>query len=132
LGAGTWAPPPEPASIGALFDVQAASRGEAEAVVCGADRLTYAELERRSNRWAHLLRARGVGPDVIVGVCLDAGVALVEVLLGIIKAGGAYLALDPSYPAARLEAMIRETRAHAIVTESRYEAQLPSSAGADL
>jgi amino acid adenylation domain-containing protein/non-ribosomal peptide synthase protein (TIGR01720 family) len=129
-GAGTWAAPmPAESTIGALFEAQAAAAPDREAVRCGADAFSYRELARRSNQWAHLLRQHGAGPDVVVGVCLDGGVELIEVLLGIIKAGAAYMALDPAYPAARLAWMLGEARTPIIVTDATLRSRLPIESG---
>ncbi|MFI5177454.1 MAG: amino acid adenylation domain-containing protein, partial [Vicinamibacterales bacterium] len=125
LGAGAWsAPMPAAQCIGLLFDAQAAARPEAEAVRCGAEALSYSQLHQRSNQWAHLLRRHGVGPETVVGVCLDGGIELITVLLGIVKAGGAYMALDPTYPSPRLEWMVRETETPIVVTDSQLRARV--------
>src|SRR5436309_3235345 len=74
----------------------------ATAVVCAGKEITYSELNHQANRLAHCLHARGVGPDVLVGVCLERSIDLVVALLAIQKVGGAYLPLDPSFPQDRL------------------------------
>src|SRR4029077_21190837 len=91
---------------------------DAVAVVLGEERLTYGELERRSNQLAHHLRALGVGPEVIVGLCVERSLAMVVGLLGILKAGGAYLPLDPDYPAERLGFMLADAGAAVLVAQS--------------
>ena len=77
---------------------QARLTPEATALVAGRARLTYAELERRSGRVAARLAALGVGPEVAVGVCMERTADLVIALLGVLRAGGFYLPLDPRYP----------------------------------
>src|SRR5262249_3113384 len=79
----------------------AALRPDQIALSCGDRALTYAELDRRTNRLARALRARGVGPDVPVGLYLERSIELVVGVLGILKAGGAYVPIDPVYPADR-------------------------------
>nr|WP_052477597.1 amino acid adenylation domain-containing protein [Kibdelosporangium sp. MJ126-NF4]CEL12860.1 Siderophore biosynthesis non-ribosomal peptide synthetase modules [Kibdelosporangium sp. MJ126-NF4]CTQ98546.1 Siderophore biosynthesis non-ribosomal peptide synthetase modules [Kibdelosporangium sp. MJ126-NF4] len=79
------------------------------AVTDGTTAMTYGELHRRSNRLAHVLRARGVGPDVLVGVSMVPSAELVVAILGVHKAGGAYVPLDPTYPADRLEYVVRDS-----------------------
>ncbi len=100
-----------------LFEQQAAGTPKAEALVCGGDRLTYEELNRRANQLAHHLRSLGVGPETLVGVMMERGVELVIALLGILKAGGAYVPLDPAYPAQRLRFMLDDLRAPLLLTQ---------------
>ena len=96
-----------PATVPELFAAQAARTPHAVAVVFNDTSLTYAELDARANRLAHRLRRHGVGPDVLVGVCLERSLDLVIALVAVLKAGGAYVPLDPDYPAERL-AFMRE------------------------
>src|SRR5512141_2286598 len=88
-------PAPDGASsdpcIHELVSAQAARTPSAIAVVCGNAQLTYRELDARANRLAHGLIARGVGPDVFVAVCVERSIDMVIALLGVLKAGGAYL-----------------------------------------
>jgi amino acid adenylation domain-containing protein len=88
--------------------------------------LTYAELEREANRLANQLRALGVGREVAVGLCLPRSVGLVVAVLGILKSGGAYLPLDPSYPQERLRFMLEDSEAPVLVTDSQHAAALES------
>jgi amino acid adenylation domain-containing protein len=99
-----------------LFEAQVDRTPAAPALVAGAARLTYGELEARANRLAHHLRARGVGPDAVVGVCLERTADLVIAVLGIMKAGGAYVPLDPGYPPRRLAQILGDARATVAVT----------------
>lgn len=91
--------------------------------------MTYAELHRRSNQLAHVLRARGVGPGVLVGVAMERSCDLLAALFAVVKAGGAYVPLDPGYPAARLAGMIARARPTAILTQQRFAARLPVADG---
>ncbi|QIB41839.1 non-ribosomal peptide synthetase [Streptomyces aureoverticillatus] len=93
-----------------LIAEQAARTPEATAVVFGEEQLTYAELEARTDRVAHALAARGVGPETIVGLNLPRSADLVVAMLGILKAGGAYLPIDPKYPSTRLDHILDDAR----------------------
>ncbi|WP_328718071.1 amino acid adenylation domain-containing protein [Streptomyces sp. NBC_00247] len=122
----TAAPVPAGATLHRLFEERAALAPEAVAVVCGTEELTYRELDERANRLAHRLRAEpGVGPDVPVGVCLERSPALVWTLLGILKAGAAYVPLDPEHPAERLAYLVEDSGAPLVVTDSAHAGLLP-------
>jgi amino acid adenylation domain-containing protein len=99
------------------FERRAAASPDAVAVVCEGASLTYAELNRRANRLAHRLRARGVGPESLVGLSLERSLDLVVGILGILKAGGAYLPLDPDYPRDRLTFMVADAGVRVIVAK---------------
>jgi amino acid adenylation domain-containing protein len=101
----------------ARFELQAARTPDALAVLSGQDRLSYAELDRRSNRLAHALRDRGIGPEDLVAVCLPRGTDLVVALLAVWKAGAAYAPLDPGHPRARLEWVLEDTAARVVLTD---------------
>ncbi|MFD8386588.1 amino acid adenylation domain-containing protein [Streptomyces sp. NPDC059679] len=98
---------------------------EAVAVVSGSEALTYTQLESRANQLAHELRTRGVGADRPVAVCLHRSVEQVIALLAVLKAGGAYLPLDPDDPPGRRAALIAESGAPCVVTRSGEGADLP-------
>ncbi|AOS64070.1 non-ribosomal peptide synthetase [Actinoalloteichus hymeniacidonis] len=98
------------------------------AVVCRGTRLTARELDIRANRLANELVARGVGPEVLVGLCLERGIDLVISALAVLKAGGAYVPLDPNYPADRLGMMLTDTAARLVLTERRLAGRVPDSA----
>ncbi|MFO0760704.1 MAG: amino acid adenylation domain-containing protein [Byssovorax sp.] len=116
---------PREACLHELVEAQADATPDAVALVDGHDRITYGELERQSNRLAHALRARGVGPDVLVGVCVRRSAAMVIALLATLKAGGAYVPLDPTYPTARLGQILEDAAARVVLTESAVESVLP-------
>jgi amino acid adenylation domain-containing protein len=107
------------------IEQQAARTPGAIAVVCGGEQVTYQELNVRSNRLAHWLRALGVGPDSLVGLCLDRSVDLLVAPLAIWKAGGAYVPLDPQYPSNRLAFMLEDSGATVLVTQSPLLNSLP-------
>lgn len=109
-----------------LFEEQAGRTPNAIAVVCEDDRLTYAELDQRANRLARHLQTLGVGPETLVGLCVERTVELVVSLLAILKAGGAYVPLDPTYPRDRLAFMLRDAGVQALVTQQRLLARLPA------
>ncbi|QDG56180.1 non-ribosomal peptide synthetase [Pseudomonas sp. NIBRBAC000502773] len=92
-----------------LFSWQALKRGDAPALTFAGVTLTYAELDARANRLAWMLRERGVGPQVRVGLALPRSLEMVIGLLAILKAGGAYVPLDPEYPLDRLHYMIEDS-----------------------
>ena len=104
---------------------QAGRAPEAVAVTFDDRSLTYGELETRSNRLAHHLRRLGVGPEVLVGLCIERSLDLPVALLAILKAGGAYVPLDPAYPPPRLAFVLEDTRATVLITERHIVEALP-------
>jgi amino acid adenylation domain-containing protein len=113
----TGRPYPTDWTIPQLFEVQASRTPDAVAVVFGDAVLTYRELSRRADQLAHYLRGHGVGPEVVVGLCVERSLGLVVALLGVLKAGGAYLPLDPAHPSERLGFMLAEAEAPVLVTQ---------------
>ncbi|HEX8186393.1 MAG TPA: amino acid adenylation domain-containing protein, partial [Blastocatellia bacterium] len=110
-----------------LIEEVAGRRGEATAIVMGDQELTYKELNRRANQLAHHLRSMGVGPDMLVGICLERSPEMIIGLLGILKARGAYLPLDPDYPLERLAFMLADSETRIVLTQERLAQRLPSS-----
>ncbi len=115
-----------------LFEAQAERRPAAVAVTIGGmgeQSLTYGELDRRANRLAHRLRALGVGPEVPVPLCVERSLDLVVGILGILKAGGGYVPVDPGYPAERIDWILTDSQAGiaspVLVTQSSLTASLP-------
>src|SRR5262249_19205815 len=102
-------------SIVALFEAPARQRPRAVAVEYEGQQLNYGELERRANQLAQALRQRGVGPETPVGLCVERSLDMVVGLLGILKAGAAYLPLDPDYPAQRLAFMLEDAGAQLVL-----------------
>jgi len=113
------------ATIHALFEQQVAKAPEAVAVVLGEKVLSYGELNAQANQLAHYLRARGVGPEVMVGICVERSLEMVVGLLGILKAGGVYLPLDPNYPSQRIALMLEDSQAPLLLTLSSMLSRLP-------
>ena len=111
------------------FDQCAAGAPDAEALSSKTQTLTYAELERRANRLSHHLRSLGVGPNVLVGLFLDRSVEFIVGALSILKAGGAFVPLDPNVPAERLRLMFHDAQPPVVVAHSRTQAKLPSYSG---
>ncbi|MFF5973413.1 amino acid adenylation domain-containing protein [Streptomyces sp. NPDC012769] len=105
-----------------LFEERVAAAPDRTAVVAGAVTLTYTELNARADRLAHALVDRGVGTEDIVALALPRTADLVVALLAVLKAGAAYLPLDPRYPAARLAAMIEDARPVLLLTDAATEA----------
>ncbi|HQC96507.1 MAG TPA: amino acid adenylation domain-containing protein [Aquabacterium sp.] len=108
------------------FEAQAAKTPGHVAVTCGEQRLSYAELNTKANRLAHWLRGQGVGAESLVGLCLDRGLDLVVGLLAVLKAGGAYLPMDPSYPRDRLAYMLEDARPAVLLTQQSLLEVLPA------
>ncbi len=108
---------PRQATIQQLFEAQARRTPDATAVIHERGELSYRELNRRANRLAHHLRGLDVGPDTPVGVRMERSVELLVAFLGILKAGGTYVPLDPSYPPARLRFIIEDTRTRLVLTD---------------
>ncbi len=110
-----------------LFEAQVARTPEGVAAVYGKDRLTYRELNTRANRVAHHLIGRGMGPESLVGLCLDRSFAMLVAMLGVLKAGAAYLPLDPDYPAARLAYMLEDAAPACVLSLEGLRGKLPDS-----
>ncbi|MFL6125537.1 amino acid adenylation domain-containing protein, partial [Actinophytocola sp.] len=104
------------AALPALFERQVRLTPDAPAVISGEDHLTYAELNSAANRLAHAIRARGIGAESVVALCTRRCVWAAVGLLGILKAGAAYLPLDPEYPAERLAYLLADSGAELVVT----------------
>jgi len=121
----TQADYPPQKTIHELFEAQAARTPDAVAVVFGDQQLTYRQLDQEANQTARYLRKLGVQPGTLVGICLDRSPGMMVGLLGVLKAGGGYLPLDPTYPRERLAFMREDSGAFAVVTERRLLDTLP-------
>ncbi len=124
-GAGPAASPTE-ACIHRLVFEQAARTPEAPAVEMGERSLTYRELAERAGLLARRLRRMGVGPESLVGLCVERSPEMVVGMLGTLEAGGAYLPLDPAYPRERLAFMLEDSGARAVLTQESLAGSLPA------
>ncbi len=112
-------------SVPELVAEQARTRPEAIAIVSGSERLTYGELDRRANQLAHYLKAKGVGAEQVVGLHMERSAASAIASLAVLKAGGAYLPLDPSLPAERLRHMLMDAGVLLVLSRREISEQLP-------
>jgi non-ribosomal peptide synthetase component F len=118
FGAGETVPVPEDATLATLCASQAKRTPNAVALICGDQQLTFATLHDKSARLARRLTALGVKPGVVVGISLPRTPALIIAVLAVHKSGGAYLALDPSYPVERTRFMVADAGVPVILTEA--------------
>ncbi|MBD1601106.1 non-ribosomal peptide synthetase [Pseudomonas typographi] len=120
---------PQYRNLPALIAEQVRATPDALALVYADARLSYAELDARANQLAHWLQSQGVGPDVPVAVCAERSVELVVALLGVIKAGGAYLPLDPDHPRERLQGMLADSGSPLLLTQAHLLGKWAGDAG---
>ncbi|HYH44642.1 MAG TPA: amino acid adenylation domain-containing protein, partial [Thermoanaerobaculia bacterium] len=117
---------PAGVTVDRLFAEQARRTPEAVAVIAASETLTYRDLDQKAERLARRLRRSGVGPEVVVALGLERSPALVVAALAVLKAGGAYLPLDPANPAERLAFMIEDSGALLLITSARIRGRFPS------
>jgi len=108
-----------------LFAEQVQRRGEELAVVCGEEKISYADLDRRSNQLGHYLRNLGVGPEKLVGISVERSIHMVLAMVGILKAGGAYVPIDPAYPPDRLRFMAEDSDIGVWLTQGHLAHRIP-------
>ncbi len=113
----TAVPYPDDQCIHQLFEAQVEQQPEAVAVTFEAQHLSYRELNRRANKVAHYLQKLGVGPEQLVGICLERSIEMIVAMLGVLKAGAAYLPLDPTYPTQRLAFMLADAQVQILLTQ---------------
>ncbi|HEY9693240.1 MAG TPA: amino acid adenylation domain-containing protein [Oculatellaceae cyanobacterium] len=116
---------PKDKCIHQLFEAQVEKTPDAIAVVFEDKKLTYQELNHQANQLAKYLQKLGVKSDSLVGICVERSLEMLIGILGILKAGAAYLPLDPAYPPERLEFMLRDTQAAVLLTQKTLVADLP-------
>ena len=124
---GTAAALPDNVCVHQLFEAQVLATPDRDAVLFQGERISYAALNARANALAAALRERGVGSDQLVGVMVKRSIDLLVATLGVLKAGGAYLPLDPAYPAERVAYMLEDSGARWVVTEEAFLASLPAA-----
>ncbi|HKR96294.1 MAG TPA: condensation domain-containing protein, partial [Candidatus Angelobacter sp.] len=108
-----------------LFAEQVQRRGEEVAVICDQERISYSELDRRSNQLARYLKNLGVGPEKLVGISVERSIDMVLAMVGILKAGGAYVPIDPAYPADRFRFMAEDSDIGVLLTQKRLVQRIP-------
>jgi len=121
----TQADYPREQCVHQLFEAQVERAPEAIALTLDDQHLTYGELNRRANQLAHYLRPLGVGPESVVGLCVQRSLDMVVGALGVLKAGGGYIPLDPAYPSGRLAFMLQDARINILLTQSQLLERLP-------
>jgi amino acid adenylation domain-containing protein len=114
-------------TVQALFEAQAARTPNAPAVIFGESQLSYVELDWQANQLAAYLQRLGVGPEQVVGICVERSPELIVGLLGVLKTGGAYLPLDPEYPPERLAFMLADAGAGMVLTQAHLRDRLPQN-----
>lgn len=110
-----------------LFEQQVSRQPHAVALVCREESITYSELDRRADQLARYLRRLGVGPEVLVAICLARSPESIVALLAVLKAGGAFVPFDPDYPAERLKFLVRDTRCAVLLTSTDFAAKFSCS-----
>lgn len=126
----TWEKPSlQTFGIHTLIEAQVKRTPHSPAVTCGDQSLSYQELNRRANRVAHALQELGVGADVPVGLCVERSIDALVGLLGILKAGGGYVPLDPSFPNHRLRLMLEDAQVSIVVTQAHLRNHFQSFHG---
>ncbi|MEM9274434.1 MAG: amino acid adenylation domain-containing protein, partial [Cyanobacteria bacterium P01_F01_bin.143] len=123
----TAVPYPQEKCIHQLFEAQVEKTTDAVAVAFENEELSYGELNTRVNQLAHYLRSLGVKPDVLVGICVERSLTMLIGLLAILKAGGSYIPLDPSYPKERLSYILKDSNASVLLTQTSLLEILPDN-----
>jgi amino acid adenylation domain-containing protein len=118
---------PENKCIYHLFQEQVKRTPHKVAVVSANDRMTYQELDKKSNQFGRYLQARGVKPETLVGICLNRSINMIIGILSILKAGGAYVPIDPEYPNDRIAFMLDDSGSSILVTQTSLKSKLPET-----
>lgn len=119
---------PAPARLHQLFEAQAAKTPDAIAAEFHGEQMTYRQLNERANQLANYLQQQGVGPESLVGICVERSLAMLVAIYGVLKAGGGYVPLDPNYPRDRIAFMIDDANMPVIVTQESLAGELPMAA----
>ena len=114
-------------SLSELFEAQVESTPDQIALTFADDQLTYRELNERANQLAHHLKSRGVGTESVVGIMMERSLDMIVSLLSVLKAGGAYLPLDPDYPQERTAFMLADAAVQTVLTQSKLFSRLPQT-----
>ena len=109
---------PQDKTVIDLFEQQAAEHPEATALVFEGQTLSYGQLNQRSNQLAHYLQKQGIGPEDMVAICLARSLEMVIAILGILKAGAAYVPIDPDYPQSRIDFILQDTKTPVLLTSA--------------
>lgn len=115
---------PDDSCLHQLMEARAEETPEAVALLCGRRSYSYAELNRKANQLARYLRAQGVGPEVPIALCVDRSLEMVVGLWGSLKAGAAYVPIDPAYPTSRQAAILRDVQPKLVLTQQRFAGNL--------
>jgi amino acid adenylation domain-containing protein len=107
-----------------LFESQARQTPYAVALISGDQEVTYEQLNYRANQLAHYLKSHGVGSDVLVAICMERSIEAVVAILAVLKAGGAYLPIDPMYPPERLAFIVQDARPGVLITHKKFQKRL--------
>ncbi len=118
---------PSEKSLPQLFAETAVQFAQKTAVCMGQETISYRALNERANQLAYYLKARGVGADQMVGICLERSIDLVVAILGVLKAGGAYIPLDPSFPPKRMSYILEDAQAPLLLTQQKYVDLIPDA-----
>jgi len=116
---------PKNKTIHGLFEDQVMKTPDNIAVICGRDRITYRELNEKSNQVAAKLIEMGVKHDTVVSLMMDQSIELIVGIMGVLKAGGAYLPIDPSYPKDRIDYIIKDSKTEIIITDGKAKVDIP-------
>ena len=123
---------PKNKTIADLFEEQAAKTPEAIGVVFEEEKLTYKELNGRANQLAHYLKSKGIKEETLVPICIERSLNMIVGILGILKAGGSYVPIDPEYPEERISYMLEDTGALIVVSSKESKIKLQTSQGVEV
>jgi amino acid adenylation domain-containing protein len=118
---------PRSESVVTLFEAQARNSPDALAVEFQGQQVSFAELNARANQLAHYLIENGVGPEMKTGICMERSIEMLVGIFGVLKAGGAFVPLDPTYPAERLNYILADTAAGVVLSQQRLVKNMPES-----